>query len=427
MRQVNEVIITKILIMVLIKTLSSAPISPDSSELTIPDIQSGSVTQEVISSNQQLTQAQYAQDNVTLGQKTTPSQGVVTVTEAGLLQEVAGHTLLPGGVSEDRNDGKTNLVTTEKSVINDDISNTPDVSMSDEMGVGNVTNGQLINGNSPNNLTHNKKSTLISGSINDTDLLNISEGTIEYNNLEGSTTAEYVSPSQIKRDSVHTGLDFSGAFPESKQEGASHIIINEQETHVSSEENTFQSSAAQSIIHISTDSVENIRITGEKASLITRSLSSAPTQNTEQASQLVTRLDNLREAQEVTTGAFVQNMVKPQNLEVPRDILTDSVRLKPGDTQGNTTQSSTFVDQDKNITHNDTFPPDFKDKESPDKKTKSIGPTWTSGQLALGAFIGIFLVGMTLALFINVLWRKRSYYNNPAHILHLQDFKKFQR
>ena len=52
---------------------------------------------------------------------------------------------------------------------------------------------------------------------------------------------------------------------------------------------------------------------------------------------------------------------------------------------------------------------------------------WTASQLTVGAFIGILTVVMTIALFIVVLWRRRSYYNNAGNILHLQEFKTFQR
>ena len=55
------------------------------------------------------------------------------------------------------------------------------------------------------------------------------------------------------------------------------------------------------------------------------------------------------------------------------------------------------------------------------------GEAWTASQLTVGAFIGILTVVMTIALFIVVLWRRRSYYNNAGNILHLQEFKTFQR
>ena len=55
------------------------------------------------------------------------------------------------------------------------------------------------------------------------------------------------------------------------------------------------------------------------------------------------------------------------------------------------------------------------------------GEPWTASQLTVGAFIGIMTVVMTIALFIVVLWRRRSYYNNAGNILHLQEFKTFHR
>ena len=66
--------------------------------------------------------------------------------------------------------------------------------------------------------------------------------------------------------------------------------------------------------------------------------------------------------------------------------------------------------------------------KSTTKSGQALQPVvWTAKQLILGALIGILTIAMTIALFIVVLWRRRSYYHNTRNILHLQEFKTFQR
>lgn len=56
------------------------------------------------------------------------------------------------------------------------------------------------------------------------------------------------------------------------------------------------------------------------------------------------------------------------------------------------------------------------------------GSMWLSDHhTALAIVVGMLIVVMTLAMFITVIWRKRSYYNQPQNIVYLHEFGKFNR
>ena len=66
--------------------------------------------------------------------------------------------------------------------------------------------------------------------------------------------------------------------------------------------------------------------------------------------------------------------------------------------------------------------------KSTTKTGRAMKPeAWTASQLTIGALVGILTIVMTVALFLVVLWRRRSYYHNTGNILYLQEFKTFHR
>ena len=79
------------------------------------------------------------------------------------------------------------------------------------------------------------------------------------------------------------------------------------------------------------------------------------------------------------------------------------------------------------VTTSKTFAVTDDAAQNPPRQNLTPPGESASQRVAVAAVLSVLMVILALGMFVMVIWRSRSYYNEPQNILRLHDFRKFQR